>query len=316
MPEGAVTAAVPADSFRHEALLYAGSADFVDRTAGFLRDGVAAGEPALVVVNAAKIEALRDELGADAEAVTFADMADVGRNPARIIPAWRAFVAAHPGRRLRGIGEPIWAERSSAELVECETHEALLNLAFAGSPAWWLLCPYDTTTLPPDVLAVAGRTHPFLMRNTESQASATYDTLRVTSPFDQPLPEPSVPFQQIEFEAGQLGELRRFVARHAIAAGFREGAVIDLRMAVNELATNSIRHGGGRGSLRTWCDGGNLIFEVRDSGQISHALVGRRRPALDQEGGWGVWLANQVCDLVQIHSSPHGTAIRVHVALP
>src|SRR4051794_4988507 len=93
------------EGFRHEALLYAGDDGFIDGTLPWLRDAVAAEEPALVVVSAAKIARLRDELGAGAaERVTFADMAEVGINPARIIPAWREFVDAHTGcgRRLRG----------------------------------------------------------------------------------------------------------------------------------------------------------------------------------------------------------------------
>ena len=100
----------PAAGFRHEALLYAGDDDFFAGTLPWLRDAVAAEEPALVVVSATKIARLREELGAAAaERVTFADMAEVGINPARIIPAWREFVDAHAGRgrRLRGIGEPI-----------------------------------------------------------------------------------------------------------------------------------------------------------------------------------------------------------------
>src|SRR5919205_298096 len=99
--------------FRHEALFYAGRDDFVRRTAEFLRDGVEAGEPALVVVGAAKIALLREELGDAAGSVQFADMAEVGANPARITPAWRDFVTrqAPTGRHLRGVGEPIWPER-------------------------------------------------------------------------------------------------------------------------------------------------------------------------------------------------------------
>ena len=59
----------------------------------------------------------------------------IGRNPARIIPAWRRFVADHAtedGGGMRGIGEPIWAERALDELAECQLHEWLLNLAFAA----------------------------------------------------------------------------------------------------------------------------------------------------------------------------------------
>ena len=58
-------------------------------TLPFLRDAVAAGEPTLVVLAAHKIDALRDALDGDADHVRFADMAEVGTNPARIIPAWQ-----------------------------------------------------------------------------------------------------------------------------------------------------------------------------------------------------------------------------------
>ena len=64
------------------------------------------------------------------------------------------------GRRLRGIGEPIWADRSPDELVECQRHEALLNLAFADAGDFWLLCPYDVDALDPDVIAEAHHSHP------------------------------------------------------------------------------------------------------------------------------------------------------------
>ena len=146
--------------FRHDALFYAGTQGFVTEVSAFIRDSVAEREPILVVVDEEKIELLRRELGGDPEGVRFADMLQLGRNPARIIPAWGDFVAEQAGsaRRFRGIGEPIWAMRSASELVECARHEALLNLAFAGGRAWWLLCPYDTGSL--GASAGRGRTEP------------------------------------------------------------------------------------------------------------------------------------------------------------
>src|SRR5205085_3309388 len=136
-------------SFRHEALLYAGRDEFVDRVGAFVRDAMAADEPVLAVVDSEKIDLLRRALGGDAEGVFFADMHELGGNPARIIPAWREFVAAPAttGRRVRGVGEPIWPGRSEAELAECRRHESLLNLAFADGRSWWLVCPYDTEAL-------------------------------------------------------------------------------------------------------------------------------------------------------------------------
>src|SRR5262245_41742082 len=127
--------------------MYAGEHRLVDGVTAFLRDGIAAEEPTLVVLGAPKNAALKEALGPDAERVRFADMDAVGANPARIIPAWREFVDANPGQRLRGIGEPIWAARSDAGMSECHRHEGLLNVAFADTPGFWLVCPYDTTTL-------------------------------------------------------------------------------------------------------------------------------------------------------------------------
>src|ERR1700716_3045007 len=110
------------DQFRHEALLYSGWAEFVAGTVPFIRDGVRAGEPVLVVESLEKIQMLQVALGKDSGTVFFADMANVGANPARIIPAWHEFVRRHGdgGRRLRGIGEPIWKERSPDELTRCQ----------------------------------------------------------------------------------------------------------------------------------------------------------------------------------------------------
>ena len=83
--------------------MYAGIDDFLAGTVPFVKGGLEAGEPVLVVESTSKISMLRAELGRDAELVHFADMAGVGANPARIIPAWRDFVNQHGGggRRLR-----------------------------------------------------------------------------------------------------------------------------------------------------------------------------------------------------------------------
>ncbi|MGH9135732.1 MAG: MEDS domain-containing protein, partial [Acidimicrobiales bacterium] len=135
--------------FVHDLFLYADEDDFLAGTVPFVRGGLAAGEPVLVAVGAAKIGLLRDTLGDDADAVGFADMGEIGRNPAHIIPVWRQFVNQHasPRRRLRGIGEPVWPGRRPAELAECHRHETLLNVAFGDGPAWSLLCPYDAGAL-------------------------------------------------------------------------------------------------------------------------------------------------------------------------
>ncbi len=122
----------------------------------------------------------------------------VGTNPARIIPAWRAFVDEHAGKRpFRGIGEPIWAGRSADELVECQRHEALLNLAFAETAGFELLCPYDTEALGPDVIEEAHRSYPFIVESGAHAGSTGYQGLdTVGAPFRRPSGRPAPSFQR------------------------------------------------------------------------------------------------------------------------
>ena len=79
------------------------------------------------------------------------------------------------------------------------------------------------------------------------------------------------------------------------------------------MATNSIDHGGGRGTLRMWRDGNNLVSEVRDEGVYDRPLADRQRPGSGSGHPRGLWLANQLCDLVQIRSFADGTVVRLHV---
>jgi anti-sigma regulatory factor (Ser/Thr protein kinase) len=296
--------------FHHEALLYAGEDEFLTGTVPFVRAGVAGEEPVLAVLGPRQTAWLRSALGEEAERVAFADMAAVGDNPARIIPAWQDFVDAHPARPVRGIGEPIWPGRAPDELVECQRHEALLNVAFAERPEFRLLCPYDTAGLGSDVVAAAHDTHPHVC----GRPSPGYRV--VEAAFAAPLPEPGVPVSTMRFDSDTMPVLRAFVAQLATAGGLPERRVQDLVLAVSELAGNSVRHAGGAGVARIWLEPGALVCEVTDAGRILDPLAGRRRPEPGQLGGYGLWLANQLCELVQVRTFAGGGAVRAHMRLP
>jgi anti-sigma regulatory factor (Ser/Thr protein kinase) len=303
------------EAFRHLALLYDGDSEFLEGTVPFIREGVQSEEPVLVVVDRRKIDLLRSALDGTADCVQFADMADVGLNPARIIPAWRDFIDAHAGggHHLRGIGEPIWATRNPDELTECQRHEALLNVAFAGQPAWSLLCPYDIGSLPPDVIDEAHRSHPLVVQGPSERISEHYRDVDAVSPFDGSLPEAAGSPAEHVFALGPLEELRAFVRREAAAAGLSGDRIFDLVVAVNEVTTNSLCHGGGMGMLRIWQDNDTVVCEVRDKGVLADPLLGRLRPTPERATGRGLWLANQLCELVQLRSSAEGTVVRLHM---
>lgn len=302
--------------FAHEALLYAGDDGFLEGTMPFVLDGVAAGEPVLLVLRAPKIERIRNELNGDGGHVMFADMDEVGTNPARIIPAWRRFLdeQAAAERPVRGVGEPIGPHRKPDELVECQRHEALLNLAFADVPAFRLLCPYDTDALDEDVIAEALRSHPYLVEDGVRSISPSYQGLpAIAEPFADPLPAPPASVRELSFNAESLAAVRRLVASRAAEAGLGAARKTDLVLAVNEIATNSVRHGGGTGTLRVWVGTRWLVCEIEDRGRIDDPMVGREEPTPDRPDGRGLWIANQICELVQLRTFGERSVARLHM---
>jgi hypothetical protein len=299
------------DPFKHEAFLYAGDDEFVAGLSAFIRDGLAAEEPTLVVVGARKVDLLREELGEDSAQVQFADMAAVGRNPARIIPAWQTFVSrnAAPGVRLRGIGEPIFPERGADELVEAHRHEALLNLAFLDTSSFWLACPYDVNALPDAVIEEARRNHPHVSSRGESDENGLYLGLEALSaPFDAPLSPRPRDAAEIAFDSSSLDALAPLVAERAREAGLGVSRRIDLVVAVSEMARS-----GHEGFVYLWRDGSRILCEIHGRGGLDDPLADRLLPAEDVH--LGLWVANQLCDLVQVRTHPGGMTARLHVPL-
>jgi anti-sigma regulatory factor (Ser/Thr protein kinase) len=101
--------------------------------------------------------------------------------------------------------------------------------------------------------------------------------------------------------------------RRAGGRNLAPARIPDLVLAVDETVTNSIRYGGGEGVLQIWSQDGKVVCEVRDNGVIDQPLAGRLVPDSTEPGGFGLWLANQLCDLVQIRTSQQGSVVRLHI---
>lgn len=301
--------------FHHEALFYEDARDFVAGALPFVREGVEAGEPVLVALPEPNAGRLKWALGGAAEKVAFVDMLALGRNPACIIPAWIEFVQTQGsnGQAVRGIGEPAWPGRSGVENVECGHHESLLNLAFEDAEAFRLLCPYDASQLPGDVLAEARHNHPWITH--EGECDQYLNPRDRPGPFVGELSAAAKSAREFAFSMSDLSAVRAFVAAQAREAGLDRHRALDLVVAMSELAANSVDHGGGTGEVRAWHEDGTLLCEVTDAGRIEDPLAGRNVSTTEQTDGRGLWLANHLCDLVQIRSGERGTTVRVHMAV-
>lgn len=310
------TGVAEAAGLRHELYSYSGEAQFLTGVMSFIDDALAADEIVLVSVPEQREQMLRGELTGSDPRVVFMDTSALGRNPARLIPAWQRWISerAGEGRPVRGIGETDWNGRGVAEIAELRYHEWLLNLAFTGSPAWWLLCPYDTDTIAPETMRAISRCHPFALERGVHQEYPDF----VQEPYVWDELEPACdPFEELFYGRGDLAAVREKVTACAAPYGLQGDRLRETLVAVTEVAGNSIVHGGGHGTLRTWVQRGTLVCEFRDDGVMTDPMIGRRLPASRSLHGRGMWLVHQLCDLVQVRSTPEsGTIIRLHIALP
>jgi len=308
------TAPILTQKFEHAAVFYRSTAEYLDAVLGFVADGLERADPVLVAVPGPKVGLLREHLGERAGRVSFADMRVMGANPAWIIPQLAAFADAHGGGAVRYVGEPAWETRTAAELSETTRHEALINLAFAGT-AVSILCPYDRTRLPRGVITNAERTHPVLIRDGQASASRAYSSPGVfPADCDGPLARPPSRAAALAYR-DDLAQVRAFAAEHARRAGLPADRVRDLVIAVSELAANTWRHTDAGGTLHVWAADGELLCQIHDSGSISDQLAGRRRPVLDGAGGSGLWVVYQICDLVELRTASTGITVRLHFRL-
>jgi anti-sigma regulatory factor (Ser/Thr protein kinase) len=299
--------------FVHEALFYRSGGEFLAETVPYVQAGLAAGEPVLVGLPPTSGAWLREALGADADRARFVDITTAGRNPGRLIPwVYHPFVAEHPGLRVRMIGEPVWPGRAAVEYPPCVQHEAVVNLVFAGRPIS-ILCPYQAAALGARVVADAACTHPVVVDGDRRTASGGYvPPEQVAARFNQPLPPPPTHAAALRFDGSTLAAVRKATAKQVLRAGLPAADVDDLVLAVDEVAANAVRHGGGGGTLWLWHEGEAIAAQIHDGGYLSDPLAGRLPPPPASPDGHGLVVVNLLCDLVRRYTGEEGTTTLLH----
>lgn len=114
------------------------------------------------------------------------------------------------------------------------------------------------------------------------------------------------------FDRDALVALRSAVAAHGGTLGLSADRLELLVVVAHELASNAVRHGGGRGRLRLWRDGDTVCCRVSDDGpgMVDQDLQEwRRPPSVQAEGGRGLYFVQALADAVTVHSSATGTAV-------
>ncbi|ORV09291.1 anti-sigma factor RsbA family regulatory protein [Mycobacterium celatum] len=309
-------ACAPAEKpgYDHTAVVYRSPDEYLGSVVPFVAEGLARGEPVWAAVPKDKMALLCRALGDSAGQVAWVDIAELGRNPGRILAAELAFVERHRHRPVRMVAEPIWPGRSTLEYPACIQHEALVNVAFVDYQVTGL-CPYDASLLDDTVLADVRATHPLIRWNGSRERSTDYAVDAALARRNQPLAASPASVRYTVARPHDLAGARRYGRRYARLLGLPVDRVADLQLVVTELATNSLQHAGTACRLSLWEHERHLVCEARDNGSFSDPLAGRRPPSRDQPSSTGLLVVNAVADLLRTHTTPEGTTIHAYLRL-
>ena len=293
--------------------MHDGEGDLLLAALPFVREGLARGEAVVVVDSADRLERIAAALGRDADRVRFEDGMSWWQGPWRTFAAYertvRGLLEDHPG--VRAVAHPCWM--ADAGNREWRRFESYANLHFDGWP-YRSLCAYDHGVLGAAVCAEAACTHPLLQRDRVTPSPDYRDPGAFVASCTRSVPAPAPEVRLALGSPGDLGAARRAIADWARRRAVPPPALERLVLAMTELASNALRHGGGAAAVDVGRRNGTVLLDVADRGAGDlDPLAPYRPPPPDVVGGWGLWVVAAVCDEVQVVPGPGGTRVRCMV---
>lgn len=305
--------------FQHAAGFFTTTAHLVEQAVPIVQTALSRGEPVVIALRPPTERALLHAVSSATGVISFAERDSVHSGSAQTTAARRArelrglardfgtaTVLSEHTPRLDGLDGSFWTELDAA-----------LNVACADAPIS-LTCFYPEIPLHQRILTGARRNHPLLLVDGELRHNPEHrpphEVLAEMPPAHPPLLGP--PDLRLPFRSWQLHEVRTTVERMLLAAGYDASRAEDIVLAVNEVATNAVEHGALEAELLVWTDRDGLTCEVysRD-GVLTDPLPGLRAPRPGEDGDRGMWIARQLCDLLQVWTDQWGTHVRMRVVL-
>ena len=120
-----------------------------------------------------------------------------------------------------------------------------------------------------------------------------------------------------QFDRDAITETRHGVAACAAGVGLAGPRLEAFVLAVNEIMSNAVRHGGGSGRIRLWRTAAGVACEISDGGPGAppERLNGHRLPPTTATGGRGLWLARHQCDTFDVESGGAGTTVHMTMTI-
>jgi anti-sigma regulatory factor (Ser/Thr protein kinase) len=297
---------------RHDLLVHDGEADFAACVVPFLQSGVQDGETVLAVAGGGVHGLLQDALGAARDGVTFIDHGDVYTRPEAAL--------AHYDRTLREVSnggtDPV---RAVAVLPVCETvadwqrwiaYEAIVNRALAHHPAW-VVCAYDARIVDAAVVENMRTTHPQLGGCACHAYRDPAEIVRELAP--APVADPLPHLRSLPLPVHAPAFRAQLTAEMA-AAGVGAERAGEMLLAASEVYGNAGRHGCGLRAARAGLVDDRFVCELSDHGPgIDDPLTGYLPPREGSTGGFGMWVARQTTERMDLLTTPEGLTVRLWI---
>ena len=294
-------------AIRHHAFVYESDEEYVAGTAAFLKEGLGAGEAAIVANTRDGLAMMRDALGADADRVAFVDVSSTYTRPAHTVASYYGTfleqLQGAPSVRAVATGQ---FGATPAEWQEWMAYEAITNLAYSHLPVW-VVCAYDANRLPDPVLDLAWRTHPEVLADGWKGNDQFEDPRALVRALTAD-PEPLAGLRS--FSANDVEGFRQHLARELMAEEVPEARALDMLLAGTEVAANAVSHGGGIEEVRVGRAEGRFVCEVIDRGAgFDDPMAGYLAPR--DGSGSGLWVARQLAWKLESFHSPEGFTVRM-----
>lgn len=296
-------------ALRHGALVYESQDEYVALAVPFLKEGLEAGEGAIVAHTKPGLAVMREALGPDAAHVMFVDVSSAYTRPTRTLARYHAVFRDKLGQTpsLRAVAD-VQFGLDPGEWDLWTGYEAVFNRSFAHLPAW-VVCTYNANGTPDSFLDGVWRTHPEVVAGDTWNESDRYEDPDCLLRALTPEPRPLSGLRPIGF-GRDLEEFRERLARELVAEEVAEAQALDMLLAATEIAGNAIEHGGGVEDVRVGRADGRFVCEIVDRGAgFDDPAAGYLAP---QPGaGRGLWVARQLTWRIEFFPSAEGFTARI-----
>src|SRR3954447_11926296 len=296
-------------SLRHNALVYESQEEYLACAVPFLREGIEAGEGAIVAHTKRGLAMMRESLGPDAAHVTFVDVSAAYTRPAQTLAAYHTIYVEQlqSTPALRAVADVQFGP-DPAEWDLWIGYEAVFNRSFGHLPAW-VLCSYDANGIPDPVIEGLWQTHSDVLADEKWSASDRFEDPDRVLREVTPTPAPLAGLRSVRF-GRDLEELRERVACELVVHGLSPERSLDMLLAVTEVGANAVTHGGGIVDVRLGPVGGRFVCEIVDGGGGFDDPAAGYLPPLDG-AGTGLWVARQLTRRIEFFHAPGGFTARI-----